>query len=257
MSLTSPSRLLLHHSTPIPQFLAPSWTTKSLRALSTTTHPTSQQNPQSPPPKASTSTGKGTGKERVIGTLTSSQKAYLTRALRINQSGELAATNIYASQTPILTARHPHLRPLLQHMHAQESAHLSTFNTLLHEHRIRPSALTQVWRVAANILGWGTGMLGREAAMACTEAVETEIGGHYNDQVRVLVGWEAEFASRGQEMPEGLGALLDRIRVIRDEELEHLDTAVENDARDAVAWPVLTAVIRGGCRAAIWAAGRV
>jgi ubiquinone biosynthesis monooxygenase Coq7 len=29
--------------------------------------------------------------------------------------------------------------------------------------------------------------MGKEAAMACTEAVETVIGDHYNDQLRKLV----------------------------------------------------------------------
>ena len=98
--------------------------------------------------------------------------------------------------------------------------------------------------------------MGREAAMACTEAVETEIGGHYNDQVRELGGWVREMEDRGEGVPEGLRDLVERIRVVRDEELEHLDTAVENDAHQVVGWPVLTAVVRGGCRGAIWVAGR-
>ena len=30
-------------------------------------------------------------------------------------------------------------------------------------------------------VGVGTALMGKKAAMACTEAVETEIGTHYND----------------------------------------------------------------------------
>lgn len=99
--------------------------------------------------------------------------------------------------------------------------------------------------------------MGREAAMACTEAVEREIGGHYNEQVRELVSWVGEMKRRGEKVPEEVEGLVEVIRRIRDEELEHLDHAVDNDARLATAWPVLTAVIRGGCRGAIWVCGKV
>lgn len=100
-------------------------------------------------------------------------------------------------------------------------------------------------------------MLGREAAMACTEAVETEIGGHYNGQVKVLLDMVAKMEEDGEEPGEELKELVVEIRRIRDEELEHLDHAVENDARLAVPHGVLTGVIRAGCRGAIWVSERV
>lgn len=99
--------------------------------------------------------------------------------------------------------------------------------------------------------------MGREAAMACTEAVETEIGGHYNDQVKELLQMMDNMEAEGQEVGEELRGLVDRIRVIRDEELEHLDHAVENDAQQAVPHELLTGVIRAGCRGAIWVSERV
>ena len=122
--------------------------------------------------------------------------------------------------------------------------------------------------------------MGREAAMACTEAVETEIGGHYNEQVRELLRWkmegevEAEVSgqadsqrsmdgdiSEGRTSKPGLGkelqGLLEDVRRIRDEELEHLDEAVGEDAKEAKAYPVLNWVVRAGCRGAIWATERV
>lgn len=95
--------------------------------------------------------------------------------------------------------------------------------------------------------------MGREAAMACTEAVETEIGEHYNTQVKELLKWEAS----GQEMSGEMRELLSTLRKIRDEELEHLDSAVENDAKSANPYELLTTVIRGGCRSAIWVSERI
>ena len=100
-------------------------------------------------------------------------------------------------------------------------------------------------------------MLGREAAMACTEAVETEIGTHYNEQVRVLLDWAKKCEQRGESLGPELETMIGELRRIRDEELEHLDHAVENDAKDAKPYDLLTKVIRGGCRGAIWVSERV
>lgn len=99
--------------------------------------------------------------------------------------------------------------------------------------------------------------MGREAAMACTEAVETEIGGHYNGQVRVLLDMAEKMEAEGEEVGEELKGLIETIRKIRDEELEHLDHAVDNDAKQAVPHALLTGVIRAGCRGAIWVSERV
>jgi len=93
--------------------------------------------------------------------------------------------------------------------------------------------------------------------MACTEAVETEIGGHYNGQVRVLLDMVEKMENEGEEVGEELVGLIETIRKIRDEELEHLDYAVENDAKQAVPHALLTGVIRAGCRGAIWISERV
>ena len=145
----------------------------------------------------------------------------------------------------------------MQHMYDQEAGHFKTFNELLAKHRIRPTIMYPVWQVAATALGWGTAIMGREAAMACTEAVETEIGEHYNNQVRELLKWEKDLEARGQPMSSEMKQLLTTLRRIRDEELEHLDHAVENDAKEAKPYELLTNVIRGGCRTAIWISERV
>lgn len=189
--------------------------------------------------------------------LSTAQKKFLDSALRVNHAGELAATLIYTSQTPPIIKSHPHLRPLMQHMYDQEAGHFQKFNTLLAKHRIRPTAMYPVWQIAATVLGWSTGVLGREAAMACTEAVETEIGDHYNSQVRELLSWFKDMEARGEEPGEELKELIGDIRRIRDEELEHLDHAVENDAKEANPYELLTGVIRGGCRGAIWLTEKV
>ncbi|OAA72652.1 catabolite repression protein CAT5 [Akanthomyces lecanii RCEF 1005] len=217
-----------------------SFTTAPTR-LATTTISTSE--PPSPP--------------RPRKPLTAEQRAFLSSALRVNQAGELAATLIYTAQTPPLVRAHPHLRPLMKHMYDQEAAHLATFNALLHKHRVRPTALYPVWSALASGLGWSTAVLGREAAMACTEAVETEIGGHYNEQIRSLLEMVTAWETEGYEVGPEIAELIGTLRRIRDEELEHLDHAVEHDAKKADPHWLLTGVIRAGCRGAIWVSERV
>jgi len=93
--------------------------------------------------------------------------------------------------------------------------------------------------------------------MACTEAVETAIGGHYNDQVSELVNMMEEIESTGEEVGDELKELVGTIRSIRDEELEHLDHAVGNDAKEAKPYELLTGVIKAGCSGAIWVSEKV
>jgi ubiquinone biosynthesis monooxygenase Coq7 len=142
-------------------------------------------------------------------------------------------------------------------MYDQEAGHFAIFNELIAKHRVRPTAMYPVWTLAASALGWSTAIMGREAAMACTEAVETEIGTHYNQQVGALLEMVDTMEKAGQQVGTELKELVDTIRRIRDEELEHLDHAVENDAKRAVPHELLTNVIRAGCRGAIWVSERV
>lgn len=93
--------------------------------------------------------------------------------------------------------------------------------------------------------------------MACTEAVETEIGGHYNGQVRVLLAWVRGMEERGEEVGEELRELVSTIKRIRDEELEHLDEAVGEGAKEAKPYELLNRVIRSGCKGAIFISERI
>lgn len=63
----------------------------------------------------------------------------------------------------------------------QEKKHLSVMNKLQVQHNVRPTILTEVAKVAGFGLGAVTALMSKEAAMACTEAVETVIGEHYDE----------------------------------------------------------------------------
>jgi ubiquinone biosynthesis monooxygenase Coq7 len=70
-----------------------------------------------------------------------------------------------------------------QHMWDQEKYHKAAMDKLVGDNRVRPTALMPLWNVAGFVLGAGTALMGEKAAMACTEAVETVIGEHYNESV--------------------------------------------------------------------------
>lgn len=109
----------------------------------------------------------------------------LSRIIRVDQAGELGADRIYAGQIAVLG--NTPVGPIIQEMKEQEQEHLETFNKLIVEKRVRPTALLPLWNIAGFALGAGTALLGKEGAMACTVAVESVIGEHYNSQIRDLM----------------------------------------------------------------------
>jgi ubiquinone biosynthesis monooxygenase Coq7 len=162
--------------------------------------------------------------------------------LRVDQAGEYGATRIYAGQLAVLR-RNSSAAKLVARMDGQEQRHLQRFDALMSERSVRPTVLQPVWHTAGFMLGAVTALISEEAAMACTEAVETEIDRHYSQQLAEL----------GDDDPE----LAKDIEDFRAEELEHRDTAREAGAARAPAYPLLTAAIRGACRVAIGLSKRV
>jgi len=150
----------------------------------------------------------------------------LSAIIRVNQAGEHGATRIYKGQIDALEGSDSDTQSSLEHMLAQEQHHYETFNRLLSEFRVRPSLLSPAWHIGGYLLGYVSGMLGKEAAMACTVGVETVIGEHYNDQMRQLM----EATAHMEHTPQEIVQLIDVIQQFRDEELEHLDHAIEKDA---------------------------
>ena len=170
------------------------------------------------------------------------RRADTASMLRVDQAGEYGATRIYAGQLAVLRRNCPEAR-LVARMAAQEERHLKRFNQLMAERRVRPTALQPLWNVAGFALGAATALMSEQAALACTDAVETEIDKHYREQLAEL----------GDDDPE----LAADIEEFRADELEHRDSARAGGATHAIGYPLLTAAIRAGCRVAIVLSKRV
>jgi len=170
------------------------------------------------------------------------RRADAASMLRVDQAGEYGATRIYAGQLAVLRANCPEAK-LISRMAAQEQRHLQRFDRLMSQRRVRPTALQPLWNVAGFALGAATALMSEKAALACTDAIETEIDRHYSRQL--------------EELGEGDPELSTDIAEFRADELEHRDTAREAGATGALGYPILTAAIRAGCRVAIGLSKRI
>ena len=159
----------------------------------------------------------------------------LAQLVRVDHAGEYGAVRIYEGQLAVL-GRTPD-GPTIEHMADQEREHLATFNQMIVKNRVRPTALMPLWHLAGFAMGAGTALLGREAAMACTVAVEEVIDEHYADQIAEL----------GDEEPE----LREICEKFREDELAHRDTGLQNGAENAPAYELLSGAVRAATRLAI------
>ena len=171
--------------------------------------------------------------------------ARVAEMLRVDHAGEVGAVAIYRGQRAVLgaAAGRERIAGLVGEMQDHEAEHLRAFDRLLLERRVRPTALSPVWRLAGFALGAGTALLGEKAAHACTEAVETVIEQHYAGQLEELADREPELAAE--------------LSRFRDEEIAHRDLARAEGAQEAPGYRLLSAVIGAGCRAAIKLAEKV
>lgn len=169
----------------------------------------------------------------------------IDRIIRVDHAGELGADRIYAGQMAVLGKSS--VGSVIQHMWDQEKEHKAKFEELIPKYRVRPTVLVPIWNVAGYVLGAGTALMGKEAAMACTVAVESVIIDHYNSQLRELI-------SLGKEENK---ELVEIIKKFRDDEMDHHDTGLKHDAELTPAYNALTLVIKTGCKAAVWLSERI
>jgi len=169
----------------------------------------------------------------------------IAQMLRVDHAGEYSAVAIYRGQRAVFAAL-PHkakTAAMVADMEAGEIEHLAAFDRLLAERRVRPSLLSPLWNIAGFSLGATTALMGEKSAMACTAAVEDVIEKHYGRQAEELEAHEPALAAT--------------IRQFRDEELGHKTAAEEAGAGEAPGAPLLSAIIRMGCRAAIRIAEKI
>lgn len=170
-------------------------------------------------------------------------KNNLDQILRVDHAGEYGAVRIYQGQQAVL--KDSEIGPQLQHMMDQELQHKKKFEDLMIAHRVRPTALSPLWHIAGYALGYGSALLGKKAAMACTVAVEEVIEEHYQEQLR------------GLEMAPAAPEIKSTIEHCLAEEIDHKDMGIHYGAADMKGYSLFTGAIKKGARLAIWLSKRV
>eukprot|EP01132_Coremiostelium_polycephalum_P009937 gene9937-12185_t len=176
--------------------------------------------------------------------LTKEQREILERIIRVDHAGEFGAARIYEGQLAILANTKE--GPLIREMANQEIEHQNKFNQLIYEKRVRPTVLSPIWNVAGFGLGYVSALMGKEAAMAVTVAVETVIGEHYNDQLRQLNDLKIDDPD-----------LKETIRKFRDDELEHMHIGIDHDAELAPLYRPFSELVKAATKTAIFLSTRI
>ena len=175
-------------------------------------------------------------KKEKIDRQSKTDKHILNEIIRVDHAGEYGATRIYDGQIAIF-GKNSKIGKTIQLMADQEQEHIETFEKLIVQHRVRPTALLPLWNIAGFALGASTALMGEKAAMACTVAVEKVIGDHYKEQASLLAKDQQKLKST--------------IKKFEKDELEHHDIGIAHDAKKTPGYNFLSKVISLGCRAAI------
>jgi len=157
--------------------------------------------------------------------------------IRVDHAGEYGAVRIYEGQLAVLGDRKSRTVDAIRQMAEQEVEHLKRFDSLVNERRVRPTALQPLWQVTGFALGAATALMGEQAAMACTEAVEDVIDHHYAGQIKKLTNLDPP--------------LKKTVESFRADEIAHRDTAVAHGSGQAPGYRLLTTLIKASCRLAI------
>lgn len=180
-----------------------------------------------------------TGEGRMPGDPTRDQM--IKSMIRVDHAGEHGAVRIYAGQLAVLAGTD--VEDTIREMAEQEQKHLLTFDSMIADRQVRPTALTPIWHVAGFALGAGTALLGPKAAMACTQAVEEVIDEHY--------------AAQAEQLGDDEKDLRDTVEEFRADERAHRDKAIEEGAEQAPGYEILTGAVKAGSKLAIWLSSRI
>jgi len=163
----------------------------------------------------------------------------LEEIIRVDHAGERGAIKIYEGQLLALKTikQDNNLKDKIEEMKEQEKEHLEYFEKEIQKRKIKPTYLLPLWDVMGVVLGFGTIILGKKAAMLCTASVEEVIEDHYQNQLKKLGNDEMDLKAK--------------IEKFQREEANHKNIAYESGATNKGLYSIMDKVIRTGSRIAI------
>ena len=166
-------------------------------------------------------------------------KKKIEEFIRVDHAGERGAIKIYEGQLLALNTivKNSDLKDTIEHMKEHEIEHCEFFEKEIKRRNIKPTRFLKLWDLLGLGLGFGTTILGKEAAMLCTASVEEVIQDHYANQINQLEDDERE--------------LKEKIVKFREDEIDHKDIAYNEGASKKGLYKILDGVIKTGSRIAI------
>ena len=159
--------------------------------------------------------------------------------IRVDHAGERGAIKIYEGQLLALNTivKNNDLKGTIEQMKEHEIEHCEFFEKEIKKRKIKPTRFLKLWDLLGLGLGFGTTVLGREAAMLCTASVEEVIQDHYANQIDQLEEDEKE--------------LKQKIVKFRDDEIDHKNIAYKEGATKEGLYSVFDKIIKTGSKLAI------
>ena len=166
-------------------------------------------------------------------------KKKIEEFIRVDHAGERGAIKIYEGQLLALNTivKNNDLKNTIEHMKEHEIEHCEYFENEIKKRKIKPTRFLKLWDLLGLGLGFGTTILGKEAAMLCTASVEEVIQDHYANQIDELEDDEKE--------------LKKKIVKFREDEIDHKDIAYSEGASKKGLYKILDSVIKTGSKIAI------
>ena len=164
----------------------------------------------------------------------------LEEIIRVDHAGEHGATSIYKGTIDVLNILGDEkTKKIISEMAEGEIAHVKEFDNLIRKKSIRPTAFLPFWKLTGYSLGAITALAGKDAIMACTEAVEEVIDKHYSDQIK-----EIEESKIEREF-------LFTLKKFHSDEVEHKTTAEDESGKNSVLINSFKEIVKIGCKGAI------
>ncbi len=159
--------------------------------------------------------------------------------IRVDHAGERGAIKIYEGQLLALNTivKNEELKKKIEEMQIHEREHCNYFEKEIKRRNIKPTKFLPLWDLLGVGLGFGSTLIGKEAAMLCTASVEEVIDKHYQNQINQLKNDEKELKSK--------------IIKFRDDELHHKDIAYEEGATKEGFYSIMDKIIKTGSKIAI------
>jgi 3-demethoxyubiquinol 3-hydroxylase len=159
------------------------------------------------------------------------------RILRVDHAGEFGAINIYRSQLGLARLLYKDIVPKLEEMLAHEREHFRRFDSIMKARGVRSCYALHIWAAGGAIVGFITGLLGRNAIWVCTDSIESTVLHHLEWQLSFLSAQDAEVHAA--------------VLSIQADEEAHRDFGQTNGVRSPLYAPVFW-VVRRSTEIAIW-----